>query len=44
VESAGLRVHTADGWIDVPFDQLPSDLSALPPELRKQITSKLIPR
>jgi len=43
VENAGLRFHTADGWVDVPFDQLPSDLSSLPPELRKQITSKLAP-
>jgi hypothetical protein len=40
VETDGLRVHTPNGWITIPFDQLPADLSALPPDLRKQITAK----
>jgi len=36
----GLRVLTSDGWITVPFQQLPDDLSSFPDDLRKQIEAK----
>jgi Tfp pilus assembly protein PilF len=40
VQNNGLEVITSDGWITVPFDQLPDDLSSFPAELRKQIIAK----
>jgi hypothetical protein len=35
-----LQVLTPDGWITVPFEQLPDDLAPFPAELRKQIAAK----
>jgi len=40
VEDDGLRVLTSDGWITVPFDQLPGDLSSFPAEVQTQIALK----
>lgn len=40
LESDGLRVSTAKGWVTVPFDQLPDDLSSFPEDLREQIDRK----
>jgi hypothetical protein len=40
IESDGLKVLTPDGWITVPFNQLPDDLSPFPVEMRKQIAAK----
>ena len=40
IESNGLRVGTSTGWVTVPFDQLPDDLSPFPQELRKQILTR----
>lgn len=40
VEDAGLSVLTPDGWITVPFGQLPADLSSFPPDLRQTILQK----
>ena len=36
----GLRLLTPDGWITVPFTELPDDLSCFPEELRKVLTEK----
>jgi len=43
VEENGLRISSPKGWISVPFEQLPTDLSAFPPDLRKQIETKQNP-
>jgi tetratricopeptide (TPR) repeat protein len=40
LESAGLRVSTKHGWVTLPLDQLPDDLSAFPEDLREQIDRK----
>ena len=40
VENNGLQVLTERGWITVPFDQLPADLSPFPSDVRDQIVSK----
>ena len=40
LEDDGLQVLTSDGWITVPFPQLPDDLSSFPADLRKQIVAK----
>jgi hypothetical protein len=40
VEDAGLRVSTTSGWVSVPFDQLPDDLSSFPLDLRGEIAAK----
>ena len=37
LETYGLRVNTAKGWITLPLDQLPGDLSSFPPEIGDQI-------
>jgi hypothetical protein len=39
-DDTGLFVLTSDGWILIPFDQLPEDLSPFPPEVRKRIGAK----
>ena len=36
----GLRVLSADGWIEVPFEQLPADLSPFPSNLQQVILEK----
>jgi Tfp pilus assembly protein PilF len=38
-ESDGLQALTDNGWITIPFDQLPDDKSAFPAELQKKIES-----
>lgn len=43
IVEAGLRVLTSDGWINLPFEQLPDDLSPFPAELQKQIAAKRKP-
>jgi hypothetical protein len=40
LESAGLRVSTKHGWVTLPLEQLPDDLSAFPEALRQQIDRK----
>jgi hypothetical protein len=40
LESDGLRVSTPQGWVTLPVDQLPDDLSALPADLREQIDQR----
>ena len=40
LESAGLRLSTSTGWLTIPLDQLPDDLSAFPQNLREQIDRK----
>ncbi len=40
LENTGLAVLTADGWITIPFGQLPVDSSAFPAEVRKAIVEK----
>ena len=40
LENDGLRISTQKGWITLPLDQLPDDLSAFPEELREQIDRK----
>ena len=40
LEDKGLRLLTWQGWIAVPFDQLPDDLSAFPESWREQIVRK----
>ncbi len=37
---SGLRVLSADGWSEVPFEQLPADLSSFPPNLQQAILEK----
>jgi hypothetical protein len=37
LEVDGLRTSTASGWVTLPFDQLPEDLSPFPEELREKI-------
>ena len=37
----GLHVLTSDGWMAVPFSQLPDNLSGFPAELREQIPAKM---
>jgi len=39
IEGDGLHLLTSRGWIAVPFDQLPDDLSAFPKEWREKITA-----
>jgi hypothetical protein len=36
----GLRILTSDGWIAVPFSELPDDLSPFPADWRPQILAK----
>jgi hypothetical protein len=38
--SSGLRLVTPEGWIEVPFRDLPKDVSALPEEWAETITAK----
>jgi len=40
IEDEGLRVLTSDGWMTVPFAQLPEDLSKFPTDLQTQIAAK----
>jgi Tfp pilus assembly protein PilF len=40
LEGAGLSVLTTDGWISVPFEQLPADLAGVPPDVQKVITDR----
>ncbi len=40
IEDKGLRLLTWDGWIAVPFDQLPEDLSSFPEGWREKILQK----
>ncbi len=40
VAEEGLRVLTSDGWITVPFEKLPDDLSHFPAEAQTQISVK----
>jgi len=40
VEDAGLLILTPNGWITVPFGQLPADLSPFPPDLQRTILQK----
>jgi tetratricopeptide (TPR) repeat protein len=40
LENDGLRVSTAKGWITLPLDQLPDDLSGFPEDMREQIDRK----
>jgi hypothetical protein len=40
VEDAGLLILTPNGWITVPFAQLPADLSTFPPDLQRTIIQK----
>jgi len=40
LEDSGLSVLTSDGWITVPFGQLPRDLSPFPPDLQRTILQK----
>ena len=39
-EEDGLRVYSSKGWITIPFEQLPDDLSTFPDELRDLIVRK----
>jgi hypothetical protein len=41
VADDGLQVLTADGWIRVPFDQLPKDLSPFPAGIIEEIRAKM---
>lgn len=43
VENNGLHASTANGWMTVPFDQLPDDLTCFPVEIRNQIIDKRQP-
>jgi len=40
LEDTGLRTSTPQGWVTLPLEQLPDDLSAFPEELRGQIAKK----
>ena len=40
LEYAGLAVLTANGWVSVPFDELPNDLPGFPADAQKQIAEK----
>lgn len=40
MESTGLSVLTPDGWLTIPFKQLPDDLSPFPKEMQKEIAEK----
>jgi hypothetical protein len=40
LEDTGLDVLTAEGWIQVSFDQLPPNLTSFPPDLQKAIAEK----
>jgi tetratricopeptide (TPR) repeat protein len=40
VEEAGLAILTPDGWITLPFGQLPADLSSFPPDLQQTIVQR----
>jgi hypothetical protein len=40
VEDSGLQVMTEDGWVTVPFEQLPDDLSPFTSDMQKQIATK----
>jgi tetratricopeptide (TPR) repeat protein len=40
LEETGLRLLTSLGWIAVPFDQLPDDLSVFPEEWREKIAAR----
>jgi tetratricopeptide (TPR) repeat protein len=40
LEETGIDVLTAAGWITVPFDQLPTDLSSFPPALQQSIEAR----
>jgi hypothetical protein len=40
LHDGGLAVLTDDGWISIPFAELPEDLSAFPPEVRTALAAK----
>jgi hypothetical protein len=40
LENSGLRASTPTGWVTLPLDQLPNDLSVFPEDLREQIAKK----
>ncbi len=37
LDNAGFHVQSGKGWINVPLDQLPDDLSSFPPDIREEI-------
>jgi len=43
VQNDGLRISTTKGWVTIPFEDLPSDLSGFPADLQKQIEAKKNP-
>jgi hypothetical protein len=40
LESSGLRLSTRSGWVTLPLDQLPDDLSIFPVEMREEIAHR----
>ena len=40
ISEDGLRVLTSDGWITIPFEKLPEDLSHFPADAQTQIATK----
>jgi len=40
LNETGLAVLSPDGWVRVPFDQLPADLSSFPPTLQQAVLDK----